>query len=366
MKAKWKSVLGSTTSAVALSLLASFSTMAADVTDTEAAETEDELMDEVETADPEEEPEEEMLEETDETDETDDEENDIIEENDWSQRVMANVQDCVNIRKGPGTDTERIGLLYRGGAADILERGEEWTKVRSGEVEGYIYNKYLLFDDEARELAEELLETVAVVEVSALNVRSEAAEEADCLEVVNTDQTLTVLDMDEQAEELEDDWVAVDLGDNVIGYVHSDYVVVEEKLGEALAIEEAVEAESSAVEVSTSSSGYSSSELDLMAAIIQCEAGGESYEGKIAVGAVIMNRVRSGSFPNNISDVVYQSGQFSPVASGWLSSVLAQGARSDCYEAAQDALNGANPVGDRLYFHAGGGNGLTIGNQTFY
>lgn len=84
----------------------------------------------------------------------------------------------------------------------------------------------------------------------------------------------------------------------------------------------------------------SDSELALLAAIIQCEAGGESNTGKVAVGAVIMNRVRSSQFPNSITEVVYQSGQFSPVASGILSSVLSQGARSDCYQAAQEALAG--------------------------
>ena len=103
-----------------------------------------------------------------------------------------------------------------------------------------------------------------------------------------------------------------------------------------------------------------------MAAIIECEAGGEPYEGKIGVGAVVMNRVRSSQFPNTISEVIYQSGQFSPVASGKLASVLSRGARQDCYDAARDVFAGANTVGDCLFFHAGGGSGLTIANQTFY
>ena len=86
----------------------------------------------------------------------------------------------------------------------------------------------------------------------------------------------------------------------------------------------------------------------------------------MAVGAVIMNRIQSSDFPNSISDVVYQSGQFSPVASGKLSSVLQEGARSDCYAAAQEALNGVNPVGNSLYFNSGSGRGIQIGNQHFY
>lgn len=60
----------------------------------------------------------------------------------------------------------------------------------------------------------------------------------------------------------------------------------------------------------------SDSDLYLLGAIIQCEADGEPYEGKLAVGSVVMNRVRSSYFPNTVSGVIYQSGQFSPVASG--------------------------------------------------
>ena len=116
----------------------------------------------------------------------------------------------------------------------------------------------------------------------------------------------------------------------------------------------------------TAAAGVSSSDLDLLAAIIQCEAGGESYTGKVAVGACVLNRMQSDSFPDTISDVVYQSGQFTPAMTGSLDQTLAEGARADCYEAAQAALSGENPIGDLLFFHAGGGDGLTIGNQTFY
>ena len=69
-----------------------------------------------------------------------------------------------------------------------------------------------------------------------------------------------------------------------------------------------------------------------MAAIIECEAGGESYEGKVGVGAVIMNRIRSGEFPNTLSEVIYQSGQFEPTWTGKLSNVLSRGASEACYE----------------------------------
>ena len=74
----------------------------------------------------------------------------------------------------------------------------------------------------------------------------------------------------------------------------------------------------------------------LLGAIIQCEAGGESYDGKLAVGSVVINRVKSSYFPNSVSGVIYQSGQFSPVASGRLAYRLEAGVDGSCLQAAQD------------------------------
>lgn len=110
----------------------------------------------------------------------------------------------------------------------------------------------------------------------------------------------------------------------------------------------------------------SSDDLSLLAAIIYCEAGNQSREGKVAVGAVVLNRVASSSFPNNIHDVIYQSGQFTPAYSGSLASALAGGVPGDCVEAAQAALNGENPVGGALYFNTGSGKGIKIGAHQFY
>lgn len=122
-------------------------------------------------------------------------------------------------------------------------------------------------------------------------------------------------------------------------------------------------AEDSSVSAETSAS---SSDLDLLAALIYCEAGNQSRDGKVAVGAVVLNRVASGSFANSISGVIYESGQFTPAMTGWLDQVVASGAPSDCYEAAQAALNGENPVGSALYFNVGSGRGIQIGAHQFY
>ena len=109
----------------------------------------------------------------------------------------------------------------------------------------------------------------------------------------------------------------------------------------------------------------SAEELKLLANIIYCEAGSESYVGKVAVGNVIMNRVKSASQPNTITEVVYAKGQFSPVRNGSLQRALSSDkADAACYQA---ALAGAQPVGGKLFFRRNNGrSGQVIGHHVFY
>ncbi len=116
-------------------------------------------------------------------------------------------------------------------------------------------------------------------------------------------------------------------------------------------------------DMSTASAG----DLELLSTIIYCEAGNQPYEGQLAVGSVVMNRVASSSFPNSISGVIYQSGQFSPVASGRFAYALGAGLGSSCRQAAQAVLNGTRTV-DCLYFRVDTGliDGIVIGSHVFY
>ena len=111
---------------------------------------------------------------------------------------------------------------------------------------------------------------------------------------------------------------------------------------------------------------YVRANQELMASIIYCEAGNQPYEGQVAVGAVIMNRVKSGSYPDSIEAVIYQSGQFGPAATGWLNRVRSsKGYSQTALQAAVDALNGSNPIGNCLYFDQGG-SGMKIGAHYFH
>ena len=228
---------------------------------------------------------------------------------DWSDKAAANVNTYANIRQGSDIGTDRVGKLSAGAVVTVVGEENGWLQVVSGEVEGYIRGDLLVTGDAARQLFEASYgEGADIVGAEAVDEAALAAAEAQA----------------------------------------------------------AAQAQAEAQAAAQTAASVSQGDLDLMAAIIECEAGGEPYEGKIGVGAVVMNRVRSSQFPNTISEVIYQSGQFSPVASGKLASVLSRGARQDCYDAARDVLAGANTVGDCLFFHAGGGSGLTIANQTFY
>ena len=107
----------------------------------------------------------------------------------------------------------------------------------------------------------------------------------------------------------------------------------------------------------------------LLAVLIYCEAGGEPYEGKVAVGAVVINRVRSSVYPSTVVEVIRQRKQFSPVGSGRFDYYCAIGkTNQDCYNAADAAMSGVTNVGDCLHFRTPieGLTGIQIGNHIFY
>ena len=101
---------------------------------------------------------------------------------------------------------------------------------------------------------------------------------------------------------------------------------------------------------STSTSKASTGDMvDLLARLINGEARGEPYQGQIAVGAVVLNRVKSSEFPNTISGVIYQKNQFSCIKDGQFNKKIDKG--STVYKAAQEAINGADPSNGALFFY---------------
>lgn len=110
------------------------------------------------------------------------------------------------------------------------------------------------------------------------------------------------------------------------------------------------------------------SDVELLAALLECEAGSTNYEALLAVGSVVVNRMKSRHYPDTVRGVIYQSGQFPPAHNGKVDRVLKRGVKDLCVQAATDALAGKNNVGNCLSFRAAssGRPGLVIGDNVFF
>ena len=292
-----------------------------------------------------------------------------------STLVMAKVNQYVNIRKEPNQDSEKVGVLYKDCGGDILQRQDSWTKIQSGDVTGWVSDDYLYFGEEAQKEAKEVGILTAYSETEILRVRKEASLDSG---------VLGLLAMGEAVEAIEEDgdWVSINY-EGETGYVAAEYVKVEFDLDTAESVEaiqarEAAEKEAARAQAAAEREATrkqqkeavltSASELNILAALVQCEAGGESYEGQLAVASVVMNRVRCGAYPNTITDVIYASGQFSPANSTKMSNLALSGnIKASCLQAAQEAINGNCNIGDALHFRrAGNKDGIIIGNHVFW
>lgn len=312
------------------------------------------------------------------------------EEQEWQDKLMADVKDFLYVRAKADADSEIVGKLYKGDRALVKKQGSEWTKIASGSVKGYVKNEYCVFGQEAYTYAKKHCSTVAKVTIDGLRVRKSPAEDAGVVKTVVAGDTFKV---NKKANKT-DGWVAVKV-DGDTCYVSEDYVTLSLDTGKAVTLEEeaaaqkAEEEQKAAAEQKTASNASSSSsngqttststtqnsslaasadEETLLAALVQCEAGGQGVQCMTAVGAVVVNRVRSGSYPNSIYNVIYQRGQFGPASSGRLESRLVSGVSSSARQAARAALSGSDPTSGAKSFKlaSSGHAGVVIGPIVFY
>lgn len=201
---------------------------------------------------------------------------------------------------------------------------------------------------------------------------TEAQEQSAVESEVSTepsDQEET-LDDTQSAGNVGTDWcVSKEVIDVQSGMIENVKIAaVEAKIAYEAKLEEERRAaeEAAAAAQAEAAAAQQAAEKELLASLIFCEAGNQPYEGQVAVGAVVMNRIKSSSYPDTMEEVIYQSGQFSPAMSGWLDRVRAnQGYTEVAMQAAEDALAGSNPIGDCLYFSVGG-YGTRIGDHLFH
>ena len=278
--------------------------------------------------------------------------------------VMANVQVAMNVREEADEESAKIGLLYKDCGGRILERKDGWTRLRSGDLVGWANDDYLLFGEDAEALANEVGNLIVQIETDTLCVRREPETDAETLGFIPRDEELEIIG------ELDDEWISVNY-EGETGYVSSEYVDVDFHIDEGetlIAINKREEAEREAkLTANRGAVVVGGDDTRLLAALIFCEAGIETYNGKVAVGAVVMNRVRSAAYPNTISGVIFASGQFTPAMNGKVARVYGGDIPESCWEAARAAINGETNVGDATHFRrAGNHEGLLIDRQVFW
>ncbi len=317
----------------------------------------------------------------------------------YDDKFMTNIDECLNIRAAADADADIVGKLYAGAGGTVLEKGDNWTKITSGNVEGYVATEYLLFGEDAQKKAEEVGTIKVTVKEDCIRVRKEADVNAEVIGLAELDKVY-------YANNISTDWIQIEFEDS-LGYISTEYANAEFVIASAISIEEELEqirleeekrkqeeleeqrrleaAEEDDEEVSYVSNSQSAetvvtssydADVDdayLLACLVEAEAGCEPYEGKLAVANVVLNRVNSSSFGNSIESVIYANGQFSVVNNGSLSRALANGPSSECVRAANEALSGVNNVPNYLYFrmtyianYASYNSYTVIGSQVYY
>lgn len=149
----------------------------------------------------------------------------------WQEYAVANIEGSLRVRAEASTDAEIVGKLYPYAVAHVVERGDEWSKVESGSVSGYVANEFLMFGDEAGAYITENYKYCATVEVPALNVRQEQSTESECIGSVTGGQELDVLGET-------DEWVEIQYNDDTVGYVAKEFVEVGWNYPTAMTLEE--------------------------------------------------------------------------------------------------------------------------------
>ena len=302
---------------------------------------------------------------------------------------VIDAKDMLDIHAEANTASAVIGQVMEDGHVAILAKYNDWVQIQAGEIAGWVPAENLveteISNEEAVAANEQVIaertgatasedeffaeEEVQQDETAALQAEASEAAQNE-IEEVQTAEEAARLEAEAQAKAAAEEAARLEAEAQAKAAEEAARIEAE---AQAKAAEEAArlaaEAQQAALAAQAAqTAAISAEELKLLANIIYCEAGSESYVGKVAVGNVIMNRVKSASQPNTITEVVYAKGQFSPVRNGSLQRALSSDkADAACYQAAIEALAGAQPVGGKLFFRRNNGrSGQVIGHHVFY
>ena len=287
---------------------------------------------------------------------------------------VIDAKDMLDIHAEANTASAVVGQVMEDGHVAILAKYNDWVQIQAGEIAGWVPAENLVETEISNEEAVAANEQVIAERTGATASEDEFFAE----EEVQQDETAALQAEASKAaqneiEEVQTAEEAARIEAEAQAKAAEEAARLEAEAQAKAAAEEAAriaaEAQQAALAAQAAqTAAISAEELKLLANIIYCEAGSESYVGKVAVGNVIMNRVKSASQPNTITEVVYAKGQFSPVRNGSLQRALSSDkADAACYQAAIEALAGAQPVGGKLFFRRNNGrSGQVIGHHVFY
>lgn len=318
----------------------------------------------------------------------------------YDTMAISKADTYVNIREKASTDSKIVGKFYKNAVGTIVATEGDWYKIESGNAVGYVKAEYVA----TKEAAEKLYPTVSykIVKITAtsLNVRKEMNTTSKILTKVKKGETYNLI-------AIEGDWAKIK-ADGQTGYVKTEYATISTVTQKAKTIEEEKkeieeqkrkEAEEAAKKqaekdklqalkdktptkdktTNEGATAYNATDLEMLIAVIHCEAGYESYEGKVALANIVLNRVRDKRFPNTIRGVLYQKGQFTVVKTSKYKKTLVNYKTNnskymkDTIKAAKAALAGENNIGKRVFYngyrhetHRNHKNPLRIGNHLFW
>ena len=166
------------------------------------------------------------------------------EKSEFDDRCIANVDETLNIRKEPSPDSDFVGMMERGSIARVIDTEGDWTKIKSGDVEGYVLSEFILTGKVAEKYAENYVTLRATALEDGVNIREDRSTDADILQVLNKDDSISVVEISEEDKDKDtskdDDitWLTVMLESGQIGYVAQDYVDVDKLYTLAVSAEE--------------------------------------------------------------------------------------------------------------------------------
>lgn len=254
-------------------------------------------------------------------------------------------------------DSYLNALLQEGSLSGILNAADYMERVAAYEramMDQFTENRQLIEEQEAKLQTEK-------IELDNLRVQAEAEKNKVAGLVSQTAYSITKYgDEIEEAEKRAREY------EEQIKKQEENLEALRKKLAEELALSQAA---ANAAWRDISEVTFAEGDRYLLANLIYCEAGGEPYEGQLAVASVVINRVLSSRYPDSVVGVIYQNRQFSPVASGRLDLALSVNKATErCYRAADEAMSGVTNVGNCVYFRTPieGLSGINIGGHVFY